>query len=306
MSANMNNSTDRRLGTVAHGNLASYHATSQGERQSIEEYFGPGGTFWSLPIPMTSTGEYIFDDDLIMAGKRSSTIGSAGGDTGASMGNEVQSSAPITNEVNNTSSSEANNNEPDKIRDEELFHAFLVSDISNDHSSESTPKVTTHHASPSHRSTRDPSPTSTRPSTAQQFDTSSPLSDYLDLEEDPHIFENTISSSPPATKPKPQKRTTRSSKPSPSNVQRRTTRSMKVESEEVEEPKQPKLISVVSEVEREIKGNSNCLTVRKRQQPNTKPKPDVSEVRDGRVSKGKSLAMRKRQQPQRAVKGSKK
>lgn len=325
MSANNNSLTEHELHLATQYELELEYLTSPAALPSIEEYFGPGGAFWSQPIIFD--GESIFDDNLNIAGEGNSNIGDVNGtDTSMdiSMGDATDSDKTIDNGIGDATTSESNT-----LTDRDLFRSFLVSDIddesknnSNDNSTQQQAREDQH--CESHKTTSDLSPTSPKPDFVQKHSTSPPTSPNNPAH--PHGTDGAIDSSPPA----PQQRSSRVSKPKPQYFHRRTTRSMKGaekrkqetedEQEEVE-TKRSKANSVASEVENakggkslparkrtsvasEVKddekgGKGKSLPVR--QQP--KQKSGASEVDGEKITQ--NLPVRKRQQPKRAVKSKK-
>jgi hypothetical protein len=73
--------TDADLEVAVHTDPSTDQAAWQQGAQTIEEYFGPDGTFWSEPI--TPNGEYIVEHGMIASGEASSGTG-----TGIRSGNE--------------------------------------------------------------------------------------------------------------------------------------------------------------------------------------------------------------------------
>jgi hypothetical protein len=69
--------TDADLEVAVHTDPSTDHVAWQQGVQTIEEFFGPDGTFWSEPI--TPNGEYIADNSVHASGEASSGIGSSSG-----------------------------------------------------------------------------------------------------------------------------------------------------------------------------------------------------------------------------------
>ena len=62
--------TDADLEVAIHNDPSTDHVVWQQCAETIDEYFGPSGTFWSEPI--TSSGEYVVENNMSMSGEASS------------------------------------------------------------------------------------------------------------------------------------------------------------------------------------------------------------------------------------------
>jgi len=85
--------TDADLEVAVHTDPSTDHIAWQQGAQTIEEFFGPDGTFWSEPI--TPNGEYIVENSMPTSGEASSGIGSSSGNEigiGTSSDNNIVSS----------------------------------------------------------------------------------------------------------------------------------------------------------------------------------------------------------------------
>jgi hypothetical protein len=69
--------TDADLDVAVHADPSNDPVLWQQGAETIEEYFGPGGTFWSEPI--TSNGEYVSEGSMSMSISSGSSHGSGGG-----------------------------------------------------------------------------------------------------------------------------------------------------------------------------------------------------------------------------------
>ena len=303
MSTNEISLTEHELHLATQYELELEYLTSPAALQSIEEYFGPGGTFWSEPIIFD--GESIFDGILNVAGEGSINTGDANGtDTSMdiSMGDNTDSDKTIDNGIGDATSSESNAL-TNIVTDSDLFHAYLVSDDeigSNNYNN----SVATNQQAPKEKqpelpnSTSDTLLTSTKPASVQQGITSPPPSPQRQVHA--HGTDGAIDSSPPAPSlhdqvqpcgtdsaiatnpPAQQQRSSRVSKPKPQHFHRRTTRSMKG----------------AEELRQEMEDKQEEVGAKR-----SKPTSATSETKNAKG--GKNLPIRKRQQPQRAVKSKK-
>jgi len=92
--------TDADLDVAVHSDPSTDFTAWQQGAQTIEEFFGPDGTFWSEPI--TPDDRYIAKDNVNTSGEAGSGIGTSSGNElgiGTSSGDNIGSDAAISDGV---------------------------------------------------------------------------------------------------------------------------------------------------------------------------------------------------------------